>query len=99
VRLIPVTEPSAIGRGLAAVTHIVQSAGLACAPTRAEELAEVLAASGVDRVAALGRMGAPAAGWHHDGRPGLGDLVTWTDLEPSVDTELDLYDPDDRSGG
>ena len=49
-------------------------------------------------MAALGRMGAPAAGWHHDGRPGLGDLVTWTDLEPSVDAELELYDPDDRSG-
>ena len=99
VRLIPVTEPSAIGHSLAGVTHIVQSAGLACAPARAEEFAELLAASGVDRVAALGRMGAPAAGWHHDGRPGLGDLVTWTDLEPSVDAELDLYDPDDRSGG
>lgn len=99
VRLIPVTEPAAIGRGLAGVTRIVQSAGLACAPARTEAFAEVLAASGVDRIAALGRMGAPAAGWHHDGRPGLGDLVTWTDLEPSVDVELDLYDPDDRSGG
>ena len=98
MRLIPVTEPSAIGRSLAGVTRIVQSAGLACAPARAEEFAEVLSAAGVDRVAALGRMGAPAAGWHHDGRPGLGNLVTWTDLEPSVDAELNLYDPDDRSG-
>src|SRR5699024_12411907 len=81
VRLIPVTEPSAIGHSLAGVTHIVQSAGLACAPARAEVFAELLAASGVDRVAALGRLRAPAAGWQHDGRPCLVDRVTWTELE------------------
>lgn len=99
VRLVPVSDASAIGGSLGTVGRFVQSAGLACAPARAEEFAEVLAASGADRVSALGRMGAPAAGWHHDGRPGLADLVTWTDLEPSVDAELDLYDPDDRSDG
>lgn len=98
VRLVPVTGASAMGGCLARVKRFVQSAGLACAPARAEEFADVLAASGVDRVAALGRMGAPAPGWHHDGRGSLGDLVTWTDIEPSVDAELDLYDPDDRSG-
>ncbi|GAA4505567.1 acyl-CoA reductase [Brevibacterium yomogidense] len=99
VRIVPVTGASAIEGCLAGVRRFVQSAGLACAPARAEEFADVLAASGVDRVAALGRMGAPAPGWHHDGRGSLGDLVTWTDLEPSVDADLDLYDPDDRSGG
>src|SRR5699024_10223229 len=99
VRIVPVTGTSAIAGCLAEVRRFVQSAGLACAPARAEEFADVLGASGVDRVAALGRMGAPAPGRHHDGRGSLGDLVTWTDLEPSVDADLDLYDPDDRSGG
>jgi hypothetical protein len=99
VRLVPVTGASAIAESLAAVRGVVQSAGLACAPQRVEEFGDALAASGVDRVAALGRMGAPAPGWHHDGRAGLGELVTWTDLEPSLDWQLEVYEPDDRSGG
>jgi hypothetical protein len=36
---------------------------------------------GVTRIAALGAMTAPEAGWHHDGRFNLLDLVTMTEIE------------------
>jgi len=35
----------------------------------------------VTRVCPLGRMQQPSFSWRHDGRPSLGDLVTWTDWE------------------
>ena len=36
---------------------------------------------GVTRVCQLGQMQNPPLLWRHDGRPALGDLVTWTDFE------------------
>lgn len=44
-------------------------------------LAEELAAWGVPRICPLGRMQPPPWTWHHDGRPALGELITWTDWE------------------
>ena len=40
-----------------------------------------LARWGVTRVCPLGEMQKPPLTWRHDGRPPLGELVTWTDLE------------------
>ena len=37
---------------------------------------------GVSRFCPAGRMQFPPLTWHHDGRPVLGDLVTWIDAEP-----------------
>jgi hypothetical protein len=34
------------------------------------------------------------AGWHHDGRFNLLDLVRFTDLESSAERFADSYDPD-----
>ena len=45
------------------------------------ELALQLARWGVTRVCPLGQMQNPPLTWRHDGRPALGDLVTWTDWE------------------
>ena len=47
----------------------------------AGEVAAQLARWGVSRVCSLGRMQLPPLTWRHDGRPALGDLVTWTDFE------------------
>jgi hypothetical protein len=58
----------------------VSTVGIA-APEQAEELAQELARWGVTRVCPLGRMQNPPLTWRHDGRPALGDLVTWTDFE------------------
>jgi hypothetical protein len=54
---------------------------LAAPESRALTLAHELARWGVARVCPLGRMQQPPFAWRHDGRPALGDLVTWTDWE------------------
>jgi len=59
----------------------VSSVGLGAPEHRVAELATELARWGVPRVCPLGQMQSPPLSWHHDGRPALGDLVTWTDVE------------------
>jgi hypothetical protein len=55
--------------------------GLAAAGLRVDELAQQFASWGITRVCPLGRMQQPPLTWRHDGRPVLGDLVTWTNHE------------------
>jgi len=59
----------------------VSTVGLGVPEHRMEELAMQLARWGVTRACPLGRMQNPPLTWRHDGRPALGDLVTWMDLE------------------
>ncbi|MBI3852635.1 MAG: hypothetical protein HY298_20450 [Verrucomicrobia bacterium] len=59
----------------------VSTVGLAAPEDKAPELATQLARWGVTRVCPLGQMQNPPLTWRHDGRPALGDLVTWTDWE------------------
>jgi hypothetical protein len=59
----------------------VSTVGLASPDDQVEALATELARWGVTRVCPLGRMQNPPLTWRHDGRPSLGDLVTWTDWE------------------
>jgi hypothetical protein len=59
----------------------VSTVGLAAAEDKAQALATELARWGVARVCRLGQMQEPPLSWRHDGRPALGDLVTWTDWE------------------
>jgi Acyl-CoA reductase (LuxC) len=59
----------------------VSTVGLAADATRANALAHELGRWGVTRVCPLGRMQSPPLTWRHDGRPALGDLVTWMDWE------------------
>ncbi len=59
----------------------VSTVGLGVPEHKLEELAMQLARWGATRVCPLGRMQNPPLTWRHDGRPALGDLVTWTDME------------------
>ena len=59
----------------------VSTVGLAAPDAKAEALANELARWGVARVCPLGQMQRPPLTWRHDGRPSLGDLVTWTEWE------------------
>ncbi|MBI3882238.1 MAG: hypothetical protein HY301_19540 [Verrucomicrobia bacterium] len=59
----------------------VSTVGLAAPDERAEALALELARWGVTRICPVGKMQHPPLTWRHDGRPALGDLVTWTDWE------------------
>ncbi len=64
-----------------AVHGKVSTVGLAAPEGKALELAIQLARWGATRVCPLGQMQNPPLTWRHDGRPALGDLVTWTDWE------------------
>lgn len=66
--------------GADAVRGQVSTVGLA-GGEKAAELALQLARWGVTRVCPVGQMQSPPLSWRHDGRPSLGDLVTWTDYE------------------
>ena len=48
-------------------------------------LGDALAQAGVTRICASGEMTSPAAGWHHDGRFSLLDLVNMVDIEASTE--------------
>lgn len=63
------------------VRESVSTVGIAATGERAQQIAAELARWGVPRVCPLGRMQRPPLSWRHDGRPALGDLVTWTDWE------------------
>jgi len=64
-----------------AVRGKVSTVGIAAPEDQMEELTMQLAQWGVTRVCPLGQMQNPPLTWRHDGRPALGDLVAWTDLE------------------
>jgi hypothetical protein len=59
----------------------VSTVGLAAPANQAPDLVARLADWGVTRVCPVGQMQRPPLSWRHDGRPALGDLVTWTDWE------------------
>jgi Acyl-CoA reductase (LuxC) len=64
-----------------AIRGKVSTVGLAATEDRVPALVAELAAWGVTRVCPLGQMQNPPLLWRHDGRPALGDFVTWTDWE------------------
>jgi hypothetical protein len=59
----------------------VSTVGLAPDEKYLKDLAVQLARWGATRICSIGQMQDPPLTWRHDGRPALGDLVTWTDLE------------------
>lgn len=59
-----------------------QAAAVEAPPGRRQALAGQLGRLGLNRVCRAGTLQHPPATWHHDGRPVLSELVTWTDLEP-----------------
>jgi hypothetical protein len=77
----PVADLAAVFTGVDELKGKVSTVGVAAPPERLRRLARELARWGVTRICPPGRMQDPPLTWRHDGRPALGDLVTWTDLE------------------
>jgi len=67
-------------RSADAIHGQVSTVGLAAPAEKLRGLAMDLARWGVTRICPLGRMQNPPLTWRHDGRPPLGELITWTDL-------------------
>jgi len=76
-----VTDLADLLQGAENVRGKVSTVGLAATEDRAPQIATQLARWGVTRVCPLGQMQSPPLTWRHDGRPSLGDLITWTDWE------------------
>jgi hypothetical protein len=68
-------------QGAELVREKMSTVGLCSTAAQARELAQQLARWGARRICPLGQMQNPPLGWRHDGRPPLGELVTWTDWE------------------
>lgn len=77
----PVPDVATVIQGLDEVQGKISTVGLAAPPEKMKELSFRLAGHGVTRICPLGQMQNPPLTWRHDGRPVLGDLITWTDLE------------------
>jgi len=76
---------SQLGAALASVAGRISTIGLAgksSAGHLSSRWGKAFLSLGVTRFCPAGRMQAPSLTWHHDGRPSLGDLVTWIDVEP-----------------
>ena len=77
----PVSDLESALRHAELVRGKISTVSLAADVERAPALALQLARWGVPRICRVGEMQNPPLTWRHDGRPALGDLVTWTDWE------------------
>jgi hypothetical protein len=76
-----VADLTAMLHGADDIRGKVSTVGIAVPEEKDQEIATQLARWGATRVCPLGQMQNPPLTWRHDGRPPLGDLVTWTDFE------------------
>jgi hypothetical protein len=77
----PVADLKELLQSADAMRGQVSTVGLAVSEHQSAEIAMKLARWGATRICPLGQMQNPPLTWRHDGRPTLGDLVTWTDYE------------------
>lgn len=84
---------------LAPHAAFLQTVALASTPAELYRLGEALGRIGVTRIAALGAMTQPEAGWHHDGRFNLADLVRLVDIDQEAERQADHLAPYTQEGG
>ncbi|WP_043004254.1 acyl-CoA reductase [Comamonas testosteroni] len=85
IAVVAVDRLDAVLPVVAAQRDYLQTAGIAVSPEELYRLAGLLGAVGVTRISAIGSMSMPEAGWHHDGRFNLLDLVRMTEIEQSAE--------------
>jgi hypothetical protein len=73
--------------------RFLQTCGIAAQPQELFRISEALGRAGVTRICALGAMTALEAGWHHDGRFNLADLVRMVEIEQSAERAADRFAP------
>ncbi|EED67822.1 acyl-CoA reductase [Comamonas testosteroni] len=85
IAVVAVDRLDAVLPVVAAQRDYLQTAGIAAGPEELYRLGGLLGAVGVTRISAIGSMSMPEAGWHHDGRFNLLDLVRMTEIEQSAE--------------
>jgi transcriptional regulator with XRE-family HTH domain len=93
IQVVAVQRLDEVMAHIAPHAAFLQTAGIAAAPQELFRLAELLGQAGVTRIAAIGAMTAPEAGWHHDGRFNLLDLVRMVEVEHSAERAADGFAP------
>lgn len=93
LKVVAVESLDAVAPLVAPFRAFLQSAAVAATPEELFRIAARLSEAGVTRIAAFGRMTAPEAGWHNDGRFNLLDLVTVTEIEQSAEAAAEGFAP------
>lgn len=93
IRIVAVDRLGDAVAELAPFRTLLQTVGVAAPREALFALAADLGAIGVNRVAALGDMTAPEAGWHHDGRFNLLDLVEIVEIDGRAEAAADRLAP------
>jgi hypothetical protein len=81
VRVKPLAGLGEVARLAAPFGAVLQSVGVGGPADALRAVAAVVGPLGASRVAPLGEMAWPPPHWQHDGRPPLGDLVRWCEME------------------
>jgi hypothetical protein len=89
IRVVPVDTLADVPPLVAPYRTLLQTVGIAAPQRDLFTLAAALGEAGVTRIAALGDMTAPEAGWHHDGRFNLLDLIQITEIDGRAATAAD----------
>ena len=84
IRVVAVDDLAVIPPWVAPYKRLLQTVGIAVSPRRLISLSKELGAVGVTRIAAIGNMTTPEAGWHHDGRFNLIDLIRMVEIDGRV---------------
>ncbi|MBK18530.1 MAG: acyl-CoA reductase [Rhodospirillaceae bacterium] len=90
-KVIAVSSLDDVPARIAPFRSFLQTVGIAAAPNELRRLADLLSAVGVTRISALEHMTSPEAGWHHDGRFNLLDLITMTEVERSAEIASETF--------
>jgi hypothetical protein len=93
LKIVAVDSLDAVIPLVAPYRAFLQSAAVAASPEELFRVAALLGEVGVTRICAFGRMTAPEAGWHNDGRFNLLDLVTITEIEQSAELAAEGFAP------
>jgi hypothetical protein len=93
VQVVAVDDLSMVPALIAPHRDLLQTVGIAAAPQELLALSHQLALVGVTRICAIGSMTLPEAGWHHDGRFNLADLIQMVDIEHSAERAADDFAP------
>ncbi|WPZ17111.1 acyl-CoA reductase [Geobacillus subterraneus] len=93
VKIVAFDDISQVIAEIAPYRALLQTAGVAASPKELFEWAEQLGKAGVTRITALGHMTSPEAGWHHDGRFNLRDLVQMVDIESAAEAYAEQFAP------
>ncbi len=93
VKVIAIDRFEQAAESIKPYRSLLQTVGVAAAPKELFAVSNLLGQLGVTRFTALGRMTSPEAGWHHDGRFNLADLVNMVDIELSAEEYAERFAP------